>query len=89
MSRYTASSWKKSRHLGFSTLETGDVILVDDGEGISRMFSVFANELLAPDDFRTMAAIAETEPNTLVLVTCENETLDGGYLNRRAVFAKQ
>ena len=24
MSRYTKSTWKKSRHLGFSVLETGD-----------------------------------------------------------------
>ena len=72
-----------------STLETGDVIFVDDGEGMLRKFSVFANELLMPDDFTAMAAIAEREPGALVLVTCENESPEGGYLNRRVVFAKQ
>jgi hypothetical protein len=35
-----------------------------------------------------MASIAESEENTLVLITCENESADGGYLNRRVVFAK-
>ena len=35
-----------------------------------------------------MAAIAEKEENTLVLITCENESARGGYLNRRVIFAK-
>ena len=51
-------------------------------------FRVFANELLAPDDMEKIAEIAGNEENTLVLITCENESADGGYLNRRAVFAK-
>ena len=35
-----------------------------------------------------LAAIAQSEDNCLTLVTCENELVDGGYQNRRAVFAK-
>lgn len=35
-----------------------------------------------------LAAIAGLEENPLVLVTCENETLDGVYLNRRVIFAR-
>ena len=70
------------------TLELNELIAVSgSGNGI-RTFRVFANELLAPDDMEKMASIAEREENTLVLVTCENESADGGYLNRRAVFVK-
>ncbi len=42
--------------------------------------------LITPDDFGTPAALAEPDP--LILITCENESTDGGYLNRRAIFAK-
>ena len=70
------------------TLELNELIAVSgSGNGI-RTFRVFANELLAPDDMEKMASIAEREENSLVLVTCENESADGGYLNRRAVFVK-
>ena len=43
---------------------------------------------MAPNDMEKLASVAEQEMNTLVLVTCENESVDGGYLNRRVVFAK-
>lgn len=33
------------------------------------------------------SAVAAAGENTLVLVTCENESSEGGYLNRRVVFA--
>ena len=35
-----------------------------------------------------IASIAENEPGSLILITCENESVEGGYLNRRVVFAK-
>lgn len=35
-----------------------------------------------------LLSLAEKTENTLVLVTCENEAADGGYLNRRVIFAK-
>ena len=69
-------------------LKENDIIFVTAPDGSLRRFSVYANELLLPDDMRKLAEIAEQESSTLVLVTCENETIDGGYLNRRAVFAK-
>ena len=70
------------------TLELNELIAVS-GKGNDLMtFRVFANELLAPDDMEKIASIAGNEENTLVLITCENESADGGYLNRRAVFAK-
>ncbi len=35
-----------------------------------------------------LVLIAEEEKDTLVLVTCENESASGGYLNRRVVFTR-
>lgn len=71
-----------------STLQDNDTIFVNAPDGSMKLFRVYANELLAPNDMETLASIAEQESNTLVLVTCENESVDGGYLNRRVVFAK-
>ena len=59
------------------------VLLVKDGI-VCGGFS--ADEL--PDDFEKLAAIAGQEVNSLVLITCENESAEGGYLHRRAVFAR-
>ena len=70
------------------TLELNELIAVSGMADGLRIFRIFANELLAPDDMEKMASIAGSEENTLVLITCENESADGGYLNRRAVFAK-
>ena len=70
------------------TLELNSLIAVSGRDSGLRTFRVFANELLAPDDMEKAAAIAEREENTLVLITCENESAGGGYLNRRVVFAK-
>ena len=71
-----------------STLENNDTIFVNAPDGSLRLFRVYANELMAPNDMEKLASVAEQEMNTLVLVTCENESVDGGYLNRRVVFAK-
>ena len=71
-----------------STLMDNDRIFVNNPDGSLRLFRVYANELMAPNDMEKLASVAEQEMNTLVLVTCENESVDGGYLNRRVVFAK-
>lgn len=52
------------------------------------IFSVYANELVDPYGFTEIASVAENEPGSLILLTCENESVEGGYLNRRAVFAR-
>ena len=70
------------------TLELNELIAVSGIGSDLRTFRVFANELLAPDDIDKMASIAEREENSLVLITCENESVEGGYLNRRVIFAK-
>ncbi len=69
------------------TLEVNDTVMVSDENGSLKLFRVYANELLAPDDTEKLASIAARGTNTLVLITCENESAMGGYLNRRAVFA--
>ena len=71
-----------------STLDKNAMILVNDKNNHSQIFRVFANELLDADGMEELLAIAEKEENTLVLVTCENENMNGGYLNRRVIFAK-
>ncbi|MBQ6519182.1 MAG: class F sortase [Anaerolineaceae bacterium] len=70
------------------SLEENDRIFVNTAEDGLQIYSVYANELLEPDDMQKMASIAKSEENSLVLVTCENEMIEGGYMNRRAVFAK-
>ena len=69
-----------------STMEPGDRIFTAADDGTLHLFRVYASELLAPDDMASIEAMAEG--NALVLVTCENESAEGGYLNRRVVFAK-
>jgi len=73
--------------LALGSLNTGDKIFVNRANGSMISFTVYANELLGPNDMQAMAQIAEEKANTLVLVTCENEAADGGYLNRRVIFA--
>ena len=71
-----------------SSLDMNDLIAVSSEDNSLKHFRVYANELLLPDDMERLAAIAGQEEDALVLVTCENESIDGGYLNRRGVFAK-
>ena len=71
-----------------ATLDVNDAIFVTDANNELQSFRVYANELLGPNDMEKLASIAETFENSLVLVTCENEAVSGGYMNRRVVFAK-
>ncbi len=70
------------------SLEENDRIFVNTADDGLQIYSVYANELLEPDDMQKMASIAQSEENSIILVTCENEMVEGGYMNRRAVFAK-
>ena len=71
-----------------SEMAENDMIFVKQANGSLLRFRVYANELILPDDFESLKQTAEREMDSLVLVTCENESVDGGYLNRRVVFAK-
>jgi LPXTG-site transpeptidase (sortase) family protein len=71
-----------------STMEVNDSIFVNGEDNKLTIFRVYANELLDANGMEELLSIAEKTENTLVLVTCENESIDGGYLNRRVIFAK-
>ncbi|MBR6089782.1 MAG: class F sortase [Anaerolineaceae bacterium] len=75
----------------FATLAAAninDLVFVKNYKGKLIRFRVYANELVDRDGFAAMEAISADVPGTLMLVTCENETLNGDYLNRRVVFAR-
>ncbi len=71
-----------------ASLEENDSIFVRSAKGELLPFTVYANELIGSYGFTEIASIAENEPGSLILITCENESVEGGYLNRRVVFAK-
>lgn len=70
-------------------LAQNDRIFVRNNNGKLLEFSVYANELFGPDDFYLVQQKADEFENSLVLITCENEAEEGGYLDRRIVFAKR
>ncbi|MBR6090603.1 MAG: class F sortase [Anaerolineaceae bacterium] len=69
-------------------LEENDRIFINTADGGLQIFSVYANELLEPEDLGKMASIAQSHEGSIILVTCENEMIEGGYQNRRVVFAR-
>ncbi len=71
-----------------SKMDINDMIIVQNSRNKSQFFHVYENKLMRPSDFAAIASIAEQVPNSLILITCENESADGGYLNRRVIFAK-
>ncbi len=69
-------------------LAENDRIFVRTAEGNLLSYAVYANELVGTDDFDQIYQTASAYENVLVLITCENESLNGGYENRRIVYAK-
>ena len=67
-------------------LEAGDHIMVNDKRNNMSVYKVYANEKIAVDGFADIAG--EVRENALVLITCEDEAVDGGYLNRRVILAE-
>ena len=76
-----AGPFKMLQYLGMK-----DRIFVTDAKGKLISFSVYENELLAPDDGELL--YQKAIPGSLVLVTCENELPEGGYAFRRVVYAE-
>ena len=72
--------------LFLSRLEEGDHIMVNDRFNRMQMYRVYSNVKISADGFDTIADSVRT--NALVLITCEDESVDGGYLNRRVIFAE-
>ena len=71
-----------------STMTPNDLITVNSADGPMKLFRVYANELIDENDVQKLTKVAEQEADSLVLITCENESVEGGYLDRRVIFAK-
>lgn len=72
--------------LKLSALRESDLIFVRGAKDASRTFVVYANEKFASDDIEGLLSYAR--PGCMILITCEDESIEGGYLNRRVIFAE-
>lgn len=68
------------------TLEKGDRLFITDQNNNLISFKVYENCKIPADEFVSIAD--NLKENTLVMITCEDESVDGGYLNRRVIFAE-
>ncbi|MBR6089311.1 MAG: class F sortase [Anaerolineaceae bacterium] len=68
-----------------SALKESDLIFIRGAKDASRTYVVYANEKFASDDIDGLLSYAK--PGCMILITCEDESIEGGYLNRRVVFA--
>ena len=66
-------------------LEAGDSIMITDSRGTMQTWHVYQNAKVPANGFRRIAG--GVKENSMVLITCEDESPDGGYLNRRVIFA--
>lgn len=69
-------------------MKTGDLLFVRHQNGSLMTFEVYENMLIEPNGLATIEALTKDVPGALVLITCENETIEGDYLDRRVIFAK-
>ena len=67
-------------------MDAGDRIMITDERNNSRIYRVYGNYKIASNGFASIAD--ELRENALVLITCEDESLEGGYINRRIVLAE-
>lgn len=83
MSRYTGSSWKKSRHLNFSVLETGEELKKraygpgQHGQDRKRKPSEYGIQLLEKQKLRTLYGINERQFRRLFLIAKKEPTVTG------------
>ena len=84
MSRYTKSTWKKSRHLNFSVLETGDELKKraygpgQHGNDRKRKQSEYGTQLLEKQKLRTLYGVNERQFRRLFLIAkADKETGTG------------
>ncbi len=77
---------KAGPFLFIRTMKTGDRIMVTDADNTMRIYRVYGSYKIASNGFASIAE--DLRENVLVLITCEDESVSGGYLNRRVVFAE-
>ena len=69
-----------------SAMKESDLIFIQGEGDASRTYVVYANEKFASDDIEELISYAK--PGCMILLTCEDEAMEGGYLNRRVIFAE-
>ena len=67
-------------------LEEGDRMMILGKRSRMQSYQVYGNYKIAADGFESIAS--DIRDNSLVLITCEDESVDGGYLNRRVILAE-
>ena len=67
-------------------MEEGDRIMITDEDNMMRIYRVYGNYKITSNNFASVAG--NVRENALVLITCEDESVEGGYLNRRVIFAE-
>lgn len=72
--------------LFIGTMETGDRIMITDAGNNARIYKVYGNYKVASNGFASVAD--KVRENALVLITCEDEAVEGGYINRRIILAE-
>ncbi|MDY5440631.1 MAG: 30S ribosomal protein S4 [Candidatus Enteromonas sp.] len=84
MSRYTGSTWKKSRHLGFSVLETGEELKKrsygpgQHGQDRKRKGSEYGNQLREKQKLRLLYGVNERQFRRLFTIAkADKETVTG------------
>lgn len=83
MSRYTNSSWKQSRHLGFSTLESGDELKRrpygpgQHGQDRKRKPSEYGTQLLEKQKLRELYGVSERQFRRLFVIAKKDKTVTG------------
>ncbi len=84
MSRYTNSTWKKSRHLHFSVLETGDELKKREygpgqhGQDRKRKSSEYGTQLLEKQKLRTLYGVNERQFRRLFKIAKADKTVVTG-----------
>ena len=72
--------------LFLGTLSEGDRIMVSDAQDELIFFKVYGNYKVSADDFGSITGYLKE--NTMLMITCEDESAEGGYLNRRIILAE-
>lgn len=72
--------------LFLGSLENGDLLMINNLRDQMQMYKVYGNYKIASDGFASLAS--DLKDNALVLITCEDEALTGGYINRRVILAE-
>ncbi len=73
--------------VAIGSLNKGDKIMLQDEKGKLFTYTVFANELIKNDDIAAFETQANRSPNSVTLLTCEVEQMEGGYAYRRVISA--